>query len=789
MSSKKKAQKEKDEGKPIKCQAFVLESDSAVLVRSNDYPLASDAINIHCGRPYGALDPLDWTAARAWLDEVPPASTLKTVLEYASQNRRRAKDNSLPPCRLEGAGEGEILRFSRDHWTRRQLQREWQSDIVDRLGSATLYPRHSVNFTYSAGDDYCGSESISPSALHLGAVIRRLIHAHCEWCNHHRLRTNTAHSAAAAAPADAAKAYRPDRDYQKILGHSIRCTGFVTSMRESKEVAFNYTPTAEEALEFPASRVGSGRRLLSLTSHYNSTYINVCCGKTFYILPVLDTERRRIKSLVSISSALDAIYENACEREEALEQLNVSAEVRQDLREFYGLLARMTATADIVDADIHRRLCEVSEVNANNLEMLEGALFTVVLDGPLRPGERRHEAQWLHSMLSLYYQWDKPRHFRTTCYAAVSAETFQGFLKRAMTEPMTSNPTLMRNELMRGVADQLSPQSNRADSPDAKAKESSIPSLYEGRQAMQSPPCSNPCAERPFQTVELWLPQKHRTALRPYPPVSPAPKWREVWFNESHPPAGCDDASVAQFCVAAVLAVERILFGGKAMESKARRPSVVFAFHHSQCTTPSVVSLLTKQMEEYIQALRSPSVLLNAAVQRAAAERAVQSIGRRLQDCVDTPMALYGMSQSAFMWEGEDTLDVCVTFGLLSQQFQKGSGRFAVQSVCSELCLPSRLHINGTAAQVFAQKHPILGDGNVRQAELGVSEGNEALADTFTAAFLTELAAICEGRAGCYRVNAYKARYRVECKVGVMRHGMATERRHVGGEPPSNHSS
>lgn len=770
MSSKKKVQKEKDEAKAIKCHAFVLESDKAALIRANDYPLSSDSISINCGRPYGALDPLDWTASRAWFNEVPPLTILSELKQYADENLRSAADFSLPAYKLKGVegDEKQLTEFARDNWTRRSLLAQWERDTVERLGSLTLYPKHSVSFTYSA----CGNHSVhsySCSSFTLGAVIRRLIHAHCEWSN----RRPAAYPSSAeekrgraAAPLDSAaitQHYKPAEDFQKLLAHSIRCYGFVT-LKEQKDVTFNYVApprngSDDDELEKIIPRVGSGVRTVRLTSHYDSTYINVCCGKNYYQLHVLDREKRRIKPLSAISNALELIYEDACAREASLLELHVSDEVREDLSQFYSLIARMSATMDDVDADIHRRLCEVSEVNAANLEILEGALFTVVVNGPKRSSERANEAQWLHSIFSLYFNWEKPDEFYASCNATVSSETLQLFLKRAMTGAMPSG----RDTTTRVGMDQLSPSSAQDSAAHRITRaETSSPSFSDGQQGnLRSPinnagtnpvgvgpqtntPSSCPFIADSFQHVEFWLPQKHRTALRPYPPICVAPVWRERWLqlcSAGWSESGSVTLSVAEFCVAVVLAVERVLQSSASDRNKSRRPSVMFTSHNAACTVPSVVSLLTKPMIEYIQAIRSPSALLSPIVRREAKERAVESVKKRLQACVDEKVSLYALSRSAFDWDKQEAepADVCLTFGLLSQEYLKQSGYFTVRSVCSELCVPARLLVNGTATQIYAQRHALIGDGAVCEAELGVTDGFDALANEFSAAFTAEL--------------------------------------------------
>lgn len=749
MSSKKKAQKEKDDAKAIKCQAFLLESDKAALIKSNGYPLNADAISIGCGRPYGALDPLDWTASQAWLDEVPPLSILDDIRQYANNNLRSAKNNTLPAdFPLLRLSEDELAAFPESHWTRRELFRQWNRDVVHRLGSLTLYPKHSVSFTYAVYNEHCSMDCSRP-AFTLASVIRRLLNAHCEWSNHPPAAKSDRGAKDITNPADA---YRPVQDFQKLIGHSIRCTGFVTALEEQKDVTFNYAPSpprkqnADEDDEiFDATDkfvppIGSGERKLTLTSHYNSTYINVCCGKNFYQLPVLDTEKRAIKPLSALSVALDLIYEDARARELSLNQLNVSDEVREDLSEFYSLLARMTATSDDVDGNIHRRLCEVSEVNTYNLEQLEGALFTVVIDGPIRPGMRNNEAQWLHSAFSLYYQWEKPHQFYATSFAVVSADTLQLFLKKALGG--SSRPCLntLRVDAGRCLTDQQvwTPHS-RPDSSEKNKRESPTPTPSFMETSNRSPTGGTPVAERPFQVMELWLPQKHRTALRPYPPICPTHQWTDEWFQYCLPPAGLDDLSVAHFCAAVVLAVERVLFSSGEGVDKARRPSVKFAYHHPQCTVPSVVSLLTREMEAFIQAVRSPSALINPIVRRTAEERGIRSVAERLQECIDTPCSFYGLSRAALGWCEEEVADVCITFGYLSHEFQRDNGTFQVHSTGSDLGIPARLLINGTAEQVFPQKHLLLGEGAVRRGELGVAPGSADMADAFSAAFSEEL--------------------------------------------------
>lgn len=746
MSSKKKAQKEKEDAKSnLKCHTFVLESDKAVLVKSNIFPLFSDAISINCGRPYGALNPLDWTAFRAWLHETPPRSVVVEVQEYASESLRDPQDNSLPAFKLAGATDEELNAFFKTHWTRRKLLNAWEDYVVHRLGSLVLYPRHAVRFTYVACADHAVHHGSSCPAFTLGAVIRRLLHTHSEWSNKHPKPVEGSNEKRAAAPLDPAREYKPEIDFQKIIGHSIRCSGFVTALKEQKDVTFNYVAREgeEEEGEECMPHVGSGNRRVVLTSHFNSTYINVCCGKNYYQLQVLDAERRRIMPLSAISAALDLIYEDAKQRDASLMQLNVSDEVRDDLNQFYSLLARMTATCDDVDADIHRRLCEVSEVNAYNLEILEGALFTVIIDGPSRATERENDAQWLHSIFSLHVQWDKPTEFYATSVAVVSSTTLRTFLKAAMTNSMPSSQREVSGSRLYNpaTADQLSPYS-REDSADIRPRaENSSPSFLDTHGSMQTPHGPHVVHEsndKLFQPLEFWLSQKHRTALKPYPPIAPAPKWRPecLWLSDTD---NGEILSVSHFCAAVVLAVERVLLQEIGSGCKSRRPRVVFAYHSPYCATPSVVSLVTREMQEYIQAIRSPSALINPLVKRTAAERGIRSLTERLQSCVDAPYSLYSLSRSAYAWEKEVTADVCLTFGILSQAYTKDCGTFSVQSLSSELFVPSRLQVNGTAVQVCAQKNVLLGNGAVRRAELAAGIGCEGVGDAFAEALEVEL--------------------------------------------------
>lgn len=725
MSSKKKALRERVDAKAVQNQTLLLEGDKPTLIAANDYPLCSDAINIDCGRPYGALNHLDWVAFTDWLDEVPQVEVADQLLHYASENLRDPENQSLPPFRLKSMKDEEKLKFIAQHWTRRELRQLWQRIIIQRLRSPLLYPRHSVSFSYSACLQCCTHDS-SHAAFNLASAIVNLIRAHCEAGNMHSEQK-------VEQMASYASAYDPRNDFRKILGHSLHCTGLVTHKKEEKDVVFGSSSIDLEAALSYDDPEAPQKPKLTLTSHFESTYVNVCCGKYYYQLPVLDGEKHCIKSADSIGAALDMIYDDVKVREAAFDQLNISEESKNDLREFYSLLGRMTAVSDFSDSDIQRRLCEASEVNEYNLGILEGALFTVVIDGPTRPSERVDQSQWLHSLFSLYFQWKKPLDFTVSAVAIFSGVTLLSFLKKRLAKSSESGSTA------ESVNHSLLPPSEESSSVGQDKQE---PGSFLERSSFV---VSNAfLSEKRFQIIEFWLAAKHRKALLPYAPLSPSRTWISDWFhNLSSSFTG--DISVAQLCVAAVLAIERVLFNASsavAQTSRTRRPCVLFVYHHPECMMPSVMSLLTSEVEAYIQAVRNPSSLVTSFVRSNARDQALRSVKARIQEAIDSPISLYGLSRTAFEWEKETVADLCISCHMLSYTYRKQSGSFQVKSVGADLGIASNLLLNGTAVQVTSQKKVIVGDGAVCHGELGINYGLQSFAEAFVEAIALEIRSI-----------------------------------------------
>lgn len=608
--------------------------------------------------------------------------------------------------------------------------------------------------------------------------------------------------------------YEPVMDVRKLLGLSIRSTfAFPTSspaslssspsmtrespltMKEERDVSFQVLNQARKEEEIVQEGSQKGRinhgensggmegekdeASLAFLAHYNSTYVNVCCGKYYYQLPVLDTEKRSIKTITALSSALDMIYADVREKESAFQQLNVSNEVREDFKEFYGLLARVSATPSRVREDIYRRLCEVSEVNANNLTLLDGALFTIVINGSEKPSERAADAQWLHSVFSLHFQWDQADAFCATAAALVSADTILLFLKRALAGPHPGGngvpdgtATMHRNGISTGGA------GNGADcvgmgmgrrSPRTSSNTLDLPATAAGgfgsdydkvRRELTSTrntggeDVNNVCShsgEKAFKALDLWLPLKHRVALRPYTPIcSLSHKWYSpsIWFPQSSGShftsnkwaQNCLTAS--QFCVLVILAVERVLCMNTFHINKleiARRPSVLFAYHHPECTYPSVVSLVTNEVVEWIQAVRSPSALITQEVRATTKQRAIESVTCRLQECIESPISFYGLSRSAYQWtETEEPADMCITFAFLTHSYQQHCGSFKVLSTGSDFRIPSRMIINGLALQKRPEKRVMFGSGEMCPGDLGVAPTENELGKAFVSALNTE---------------------------------------------------
>lgn len=874
MSTKKKLHKEKEDIKATKCTAFILTSDKASVVRSNDYPLSSDGINILYGRPYGALNCSDWLALDESLDRVVlPATVISELEKFAHENLRRGKDQSLP--KLVPSLQGPLTEYNREahsfamsNWTPRQLQRQWEERLVAQLGSLVVYPRHWVSFSYAPygnvsvehelqQNPHCTHVS-SHSAYALAEVVTRLVAAYTEWnnilfhdehgsgmlerlqqrsmsisysacsardsihsflmCdkNHYPDNTNPPWSGISSRnvkEASLPQGYEPIMDVRKLLGVSIRstfssCNSPSSSvpegkrraplmMKEERDVSF-YLLTqrkgtgeavSEERLEGRAPTGENASDLLcentektsvEFVGHFNSTYVNVCCGKYFYQLPILDTEKRTLKSISSLSLALDMLYLDVQERETAFQQLNVSDEAQEDFREFYSLLSRVSGTPNRIREDIYRRLCEVSEVNAHNLSVLEGAQFTIIINGPSKPSERVADAQWLHSVFSLHFQWDQPEEFCATTAAVVSADTVLLFLKKALAGPhpggsgvMGSSSTAHRHAVptagigsgAEGLAGGLRKGSPRTSANTIDAAVTAAAGFGRDSDKLRKDVTSNRnpggddanityshSAEKPFIPLDLWLPLKHRAALRPYSPMcSLSHKWHALssWFPQSSgsqfspsswsPPC----LTVSQFCLLVILAIERVVctenFHSKKGEM-AQRPSVLFAYHHPECTCPSVVSLVTDEVVEWIQAVRTPSALITQEVRQSTKQRAIESVTWRLQRCIESPISLYGLSRSAYLWaKNEEPADMCLSFSFLTHNYQRNCCAFKVLSTGSDLRVSSRMIINGLALQTRPEKRVMFGSGDIYPGDLGVAPKEEALGKAFLSALSTEI--------------------------------------------------
>lgn len=709
MSIKKaqKAQKDKDDGKNVKCHSFMLESDRALLVKSNDFPLSSDAITINCGRPYGAMNPLDWTAKKDWLDEVPPVCAIYPYLQrYVVDNCRDSVTNQLPTSKLEGMNRDEMEEFAKANWTRRQLRQNWLREVVLPLGSCIAYPRHSVDFSFdSAG---VKSSDLSLSSSTLAAFITQLLAAHCQLSNRQNTITPPPPAPGGQPLSNDPNRYRSFEDFQKMLGYSIRCVDFEPS-----------ETTYEKDVFHGADHELPPKRQVTMSSHYGSTYINVCCGMHYYQLPVLDTEKRRTKSVYDIACALEAIHNDEKVRNESLDNLGVSEEVKKDLYEMYGLLARMSAIPHTAAEGVYSRLCEASEVNKRHLEILDAGLFTVVIDGGSScPSERQNGAQWLHSVFSLYYNWSDSTSFTATLFGFCPLEKFLHFLKVSASISIPDGDNGRRETIALKppsliIEDETGAENARGSSQDFQSLTSKAPQ---------------------FQCLELWLPLKYRTALKPLSPIAPAPVWTPSWFRPGV------KTPFAVFCVSLILAVERCLNAKMLRDpGRTRRPAVVFACYHSECTTPSVVSLMTDEVEAYIQAVRSTSVLLSVTAANMAASRAVASIATRLQEAIDVPFSLSSYSRAAYNSFDTRPADVCLSAGLFTNAFLSGCGAFSVSSVKSDLCVPSQMLLCAAVRQDHPQKNGVsIGKALVDTVQLGMAEANEPLHSFFTETFQKE---------------------------------------------------
>lgn len=835
MSSKKKVHKEKEDIKSIKCATFVLESDKAAVLRSNDYPLSSDATNILYGRPYGALNCSDWLASEEWMDVVPPSSIVVELEKFANENLRRRKDQTLPKFSLSfqqhiTEGSQQMEKFAKMNWTRRHLQREWEKRVLASLPSLVLYPRHWVFFSYSPCSTFsganpplrshCAHES-SHSAFALAEVITRIVSTHTEWNNtaflnrdsagllerqHQRSMAVSYASSSLENQNSPSTGYEPVLDVRQLMGLSIRNLNSLSSegvdeapviMKEKRDVSFqlmistNGEDDSEEQEKVEDNTLLSDRRRKELpesseteklifVNHHNSTYINVCCGKYFYLLPILDPEKRTLKSLPALSAALDRIYNDVKDRESAFLQLNVSEEVREELRGFYSLLARVSATPNGAREDVYRRLCEVSEVNASNLSLLDGALFTIVINGPLKPSERVNEAQWLHNVFSLYFQWDRPDEFYATAVSLVSLDTLLLFFKKSLAgsysggrgfsdgtsaihrHGMCAGSTVYSTENLSGEVGRGNSRTsaNIMDAPSITVvgvegeydKSQKDPTALRNVGSEFSNNVFLPDGKKAFRPLDLWLPRKHRIALRPYAPMCSLPHtWHlpSTWipqssdsrFSFSITSQNC--LTFSQFCVLVILAVQRVTctdpFCGDGGKS-AQRPSVLFAYHHPECTCPSVVSLMTDEVVEWIQAVRSPSALITSEVRQTTRQHAILSVTQRLQNCIECPISFYGLSRSAYEWEkNEDPTDVCITSAFLTHSYQRHCGPFKVLSTGSDFCIPSRMIITGLAVQKHLEKRVIFGSGIARPGELGVAPADGDFAKAFILALSTEL--------------------------------------------------
>ncbi|CCW68761.1 unnamed protein product [Phytomonas sp. Hart1] len=712
----------------------------------NDLLPFSDVMNRYGGRPYGAYNSIYDRKYEEWLEKIPPPSILSEIKSFLVNDGYALFSNETKNSLLsaivgsENDASNEVARSLISRLSNKSLQQWWWRDIAERYPSTPLYPFYEITFEYPDDSILDDASAISKEAdadsppvaapseecVRVAAMIRRIISAYV-------------HCSSVASLVDCELL----PDVERLLSHAVYSKGYGGPQSAKNDTAFVRSASPEDVgREF--MKPNEPRSLFVVHQTDFADHINVCCGDYYYRLRVVD--RQDDEALVPahvLENGLEAIRRHARARKASMVEFEARADEKERRVALGRLLGRLSTLHDDVSADLRRRLREVSPVNAYTLDQLESGLFTIVL----RDGEAAEEgSEWLHSILSFYIGWGRPRQVRVRSHASmVSFGSFGRFLAAALDTPgqvkgkPTSAPSCE-------VGPSLSP-------PGGQPKASHV--LQRGEPKRQWKEESSLCVSLDSAEVacylELWLPLPAPDGPPLILPHTPAPSfspWMPLGLRGG--PVNARLWTVAELSLCILLAVQSVIppdDGNSAQSTHPTvgewpgRPMVYLVMLHDRHAAPTVRRLYSSVVERFIQVYRSQSYLLFGDVRTAARRAALRSVNEELQSCFTASHPLFPMASSlANSGVDVEMADVCITLCVVPRRNTfSHAGRCAGTSETrlkwgtsyAELAIPARVRVHLCVQADKEMKKVILGDCVCKDAEVSHALKEEQFANCF----------------------------------------------------------
>ncbi|KPI85412.1 hypothetical protein ABL78_5537 [Leptomonas seymouri] len=717
-------------------------------------PALSDAQRAHtaatnavCGRPFGAIQlENSWSRAEgmrrvhkvenllprlpAWKPEravytrlftasAPLASGSSTC--SAAGTETNSEGSWAPPRTVETSYE------------------EWLAYVAAHRSSPLLYPHHTLLFDAALMmSPRCTSAATSPSSAYVqvASVIHRLLAVYLERCRKQQ----------SGIDAQSSERNVPSRTFASLLYTSVYNNNFSGPAEERKDVTFGSAElgnaTVEKAAD-PSSHPPRRYDAMSVISCLSVAHLCVCVGKHYYKLNVIDDHYGRLRSVAAIAGGLEAICRHHMEVAQADPLSGASPVVRHDRDAMEMMFANLSSLSDKDAFDVRRRLQDASAVNVCSLDALQGGLCVLVLkDVDNSRGEDKEKApvaRWLHSVCSFEVSLRQPRQWLMRLLAVVApSQAGLEWIARAATPPSVATAAAT------AAVHSAEPTPAEEEKPNDFAA-GQLAAVQALRQAAFSTSVGE---EGLAEYLELWLPEKHRIPLRPYPVPQWDPEATQLTvenISQAHGPT-TEQFVMSLLRVIAEFKQSKTFLSSAPRNAREEWPCVVIAVQPLYGGAPTLVALDSPAIQHYYEVLAArPRLFAAATKKRIEAEaieevRAVLNIASYAVSTVRTPPPCSaGKSSSSSSWWDvldKQPADLCVSFTVLPRA-APSSECTAVRRVVSNLALSSALLVNCTAQQTAAEAHQRASAARVIDA---VVQANSKASVEFSRAFSSALA-------------------------------------------------
>lgn len=723
----------------------------------HDSPRAfTAAANAICGRPFGATELDDaWSHGEVAQCVQDTGRLLPSTAAWAPERAAFARLFPASAMQPVAPPDNPVYGNDADGFTRATdaLYVEWLAHVAAHHGSPLLYPHHTLHFD--------ATSMLSPAATaaspfqQVAGVLHRLLTAYVERCS----------ESGAAVEGLRQRSRVPSRVFASMLYTSVYNDNFSGPAAEQRDVAFGLAGVVREQHDTAAGSGGAydsvantktrrPRRYdaLQVVSCLGASHLCVCAGQRYYKLSVVDERQGRLRSVGAIAAALEAIHHHAEESRLHDPLPDAAPAVRRDHQAMDALFAHLSSLRDVDAFEVRRRLRAASPVNACSLDTLQEGICTLVLKsgGPESSSAGAGPvARWLHSVCSFEVSLHLPLQWAMRLQAAVvPCQAGVEWIARAAAAAAAACPT----DCAATSPPSPPPTESGVSAEDEKASDAAgpPPTTAAAAHALSAAMLSTPVDEEGMADyLELWLPEKHRVPLRPYPAPLPDPESTQTSLTDvGDITQGNVEGLLLSLLRAVVKAKRAHLLPASPSTGRVSEgwwPRVVLAVQPSSGGAPSLLSLHSPAIEHYYDMLAARPMLFaketRQRIEAAAREevRAVLNIGWHSATTVQThPPGTAAAATAASSWwttVADHPVDLCVSVTVLPRPTAASSSTAtatAVRRVVTSLGLSAALLVNCTAQQTAAEAHLRASTARVVDAVVQTSSPATAeLAETF----------------------------------------------------------